>query len=111
MQVPDLAELTSGKVALRLTQAVSENEVNTKEYLTENGIGQFQIRDAVEVKMKPSSVSDDPVKIEFSWEIVSFTEYEAEIQLYFDFPESVSAASDEPDNVQITFWAGDLFQA
>lgn len=41
MQVPNLDELAASKVALRLTKAVSENEVSTKEYLTENGIGEF----------------------------------------------------------------------
>lgn len=109
MQVPDLPELLESKVALRLTQAIKENEVSNKEYLTENGIGQFQIRNAIEVNMKPSSATDDPVKIDFSWEIISFTEYQVELQLYFDFPESVSSTSNEPDNIEITFWAGDLF--
>lgn len=109
MKVPDLQELSEGKVALRLTQAVSENEIFDKEFLTENGIGQFQIRNAVEVNMKPSSATDDPVPVDFSWEIVSFTETEVELQLYFDFPESVSSTANEPDNVEITFWAGDLF--
>ena len=61
--------------------------------------------------MVSSDVSDDPIPIEFSWEIVSFTETEAKIQLKYEVPESVSSGSTDPDNVQITFWAGDLFQA
>ena len=69
MKVPDLQELTDGKVALRLTQAVSENDIIEKEYLTENGIGQFEIRNTVEVNMKPSSATDEPVPIEFSYSL------------------------------------------
>jgi len=86
--------------------------VDFKEYLTETGYDTFEIRDAIEVKMLPSdSVEDEEaINIDFSWEIISFTEYEAKIQLRFDVPESVSASSSDPDNVQITFWAGDLFQ-
>ena len=61
--------------------------------------------------MAPSDATEDPIPIDFTWEIISFSEYEAEIQLYFDFPESVSSSSSDPDNVVITFWAGDLFQA
>ena len=53
----------------------------------------------------------EAIKIDFSWEIISFTEDEAKVQLRFDIPESVSASSSDPDNVQITFWAGDLFKA
>ena len=49
--------------------------------------------------------------IEFDWEIVSFTEYEAQIQMHYEVPESVSATSSDPDNIQLTFWAGDLFTA
>ena len=29
--------------------------------------------------------------------------------MLFDIPESVSSSSSDPDNVQITIWAGDLF--
>ena len=61
--------------------------------------------------MAPSDATEDPIEVEYSWQIVSFTEYEAEIQLIFDFPESVSSSSSDPDNVVITFWAGDLFEA
>lgn len=109
MKVPNLNSLLESKVALRLTQAVTENEVSTETYLTDEGYGEFEIRNAIEVNMSPSDATEEPVKIDYSWEIVSFTEYEAEIQLYFDFPESVSASSSEPDNVVVTFWAGDLF--
>lgn len=79
--------------------------------MTDEGIGEFQIRNAIEVSMQSADQSDDPVEIEFSWEIVSFTQYEAEIQLNFSFPESVSSANSDDDNVIITFWAGDLFEA
>ena len=61
--------------------------------------------------MSSSDASDEPIDIDFSWEITSFTEYEVELQLFFDFPESVSSSSSEPDNLVITFWAGDIFQA
>ena len=71
----------------------------------------FEIRNAVEVSMETSDATEDPVDIDFSWEIKKFTESEAQIQLYFEFPESVSSASSDPDNVVITFWAGDLFEA
>lgn len=49
MQVPDIGDLSRSQVALRLTQAVKQEE-----YLTENGFGTFEIRDAIEVKMAPS---------------------------------------------------------
>ena len=61
--------------------------------------------------MAPSDTTEDPIKVDYTWQIISFTEYVAEIQLIFDFPESVSSSSSDPDNVVITFWAGDLFQA
>lgn len=111
MKVPDLSEVLGSKVALRMTQAVSENEISTEKYLTDDGIAEFEIRNAIEVNMASSDATDEPIKIDFSWEIISFTEYEAQIQLNFDFPESVSSSSSDPDNVEITFWAGDLFQA
>ena len=109
MNVPaNYQNLADNKVALRKTQAIG-----FEEYLTESGYDTFEIRDAIEVKMLPSdSVEDaEAINIDFSWEIISFTEYEAKVQLRFDVPESVSASSSDPDNVQITFWAGDLFQA
>lgn len=31
--------------------------------------------------------------------------------MHFVVPESVSATSSDPDNIQLTFWAGDLFTA
>ena len=109
MKIPDLEALTDSRVALRLTQAISENEITTETYLTDEGYADFQIRNAIEVNMAPSDATEDPIQVDFSWEIISFTEYEAKIQLYFDFPESVSSSSSDPDNVVVTFWAGDLF--
>ena len=50
-----------------------------QDFLTDNGYSTFEIRDAVEVNMVSADVSDDPIPIEFSWEIVSFTEDEAKI--------------------------------
>ena len=61
--------------------------------------------------MESPNASDIPIDIDFTWEITKFTDSEAHIQLYFQVPESVSSGSSEPDNVVITFWAGDLFQA
>lgn len=61
--------------------------------------------------MAPSDATEDPIVVEFSWEITKFTDSEAHMQLFFDFPEGVSSGSSDPDNVVITFWAGDLFQA
>ena len=109
MKIPDLEALTDSRVALRLTQAITENEITTESYLTDEGYADFQIRNAIEVNMAPSDATEDPIEVDFSWEIISFTEYSAEIQLYFDFPESVSSSSSDPDNVVVTFWAGDLF--
>ena len=106
MQIPNLRDIQSSRVALRLTQAVGYQD-----YLTEDGYSTFEIRDAVEVNMVSSDVSDDVVPIEFSWEIVSFSEYEAKIQIKYEVPESVSSSSTDPDSVQISFWAGDLFQS
>ena len=65
----------------------------------------------MEVVILPNSMTEKQIEVDFRWEVISFTENEAKIQVYFDLPESVSATSSEPDNVQITFWAGDLFQA
>ena len=110
MKVPDLSQIAESKVALRMTKAI-KTEVETKQFLTDDGLANFEIRNAVEVSMAPSELAEDPLDIEFSWEITKFTESEAHIQLYFDFPESVSTGSSDPDSVQITFWAGDLFQA
>lgn len=109
MQVPDnFKKLTEQQVALRITQAVS-----FEEYLTDSGYDTFEIRDAIEVSMIPADALEgqEAIKIDFSWEVISFTEDEAKVQLRFDIPESVSASSSDPDNVQITFWAGDLFKA
>ena len=92
-------------MALRLTQAVGYQD-----YLTDSGIGTFEIREAIEVNMVSSDELDEPLPIDFDWEIVSFTEYEVQIQLKYDVPEGVSSSSNDPDNVQITFWAGDLFE-
>lgn len=61
--------------------------------------------------MAPSSLVEEPIKVDFTWEIVEFTPYYAKIQLYFDLPESVSAVNGDSDDLVITFWAGDLFQA
>ena len=75
MNVPaNFQNLADNKVALRKTQAVG-----FEEYLTESGYDTFEIRDAIEVKMLPAdSVEDaEAINIDFSWEIISFTEYEA----------------------------------
>ena len=74
MQVPDLGDLSRSQVALRVTAAI-----NYEEYRTDNGFGTFEIRDGIEVSMQPSDQVDEIVPIEFDWEIVSFTEYEAQI--------------------------------
>ena len=78
MIVPDVSNLLDNKVALRITKAVSENEISQAQYLTESGIGEFEIRSAIEVRMASSDTSDAPIDIDFSWEITSFTEYEVE---------------------------------
>ena len=105
IEVPDIGDITRSQVALRVAAAVSYEE-----YLTENGFGTFEIRDAIEVKMQPSDQVEETVPIDFTWEILSISEYEAQIQLHFELPESVSATSSDPDEVQVTIWAGDLFQ-
>ena len=51
------------------------------------------------------------IDIDFSWEIVEFKPTYAKIQLFFDVPEILSPDPNDPDNVMITFWAGDLFEA
>lgn len=115
MKVPDLSQLGQSKVALRMTKAINVSDrvsdVKIEEYLTDDGIRQFEIRNAIEVKMEASDETEDPIEVNFSWEFTKFTPNEAEIQLYFELPEAVSASSSDPDNVVVTFWASDLFQA
>ena len=109
MIVPDLTELTDTKVALRWLQATT-TEVENELFATESGISNFEIRSAIEVNMATGSQIDEPIDINFSWEITKFTPWEAEIQIYFDIPEAVSASGDT-DYVEVTFWADDLFRA
>ena len=59
-------------MALRLTKAVGYQE-----YRTESGFGTFEIREAIEVNMVYSDDSDNPESIDFEWDLISFTEYEA----------------------------------
>ena len=61
MKIPDLEALTDSRVALRLTQAISENEITTETYLTDEGYADFQIRNAIEVNMAPSDTTEDPI--------------------------------------------------
>ena len=61
--------------------------------------------------MIPGDDSDEPIDIDFTWEFIKFEPYEVQIQLYFDTPEGISPDANNPDNVMITFWAGDLFEA
>ena len=78
MIVPDLDQFSDSKVALRMTTAIS-SEVETKQFLTDSGLADFEIRNAVEVNMASADASDDPIDIKFSFEITKFTEYEADI--------------------------------
>lgn len=114
MKVPNLDTILDSKVALRITRAVNNDEVGqigSQQFLTESGLGNFEIRDAIEINMAPSDETANPIPIDFSWEIIEFTELYAKIQLVYDVPESVSSSSSDSDNVIITFWAGDLFEA
>ena len=78
MKVPDLSSLYESKVALRMTKAI-KSEVRTEQYLTEDGMADFEIRSAVEVKMDSPDASDIPIDIDFTWEITKFTDSEANI--------------------------------
>ena len=41
MKVPEMEELTSSRVALRVTKAITNNEVGYESYDTGEGIGEF----------------------------------------------------------------------
>ena len=45
--------------------------------MTDEGLANFEIRNAVEVNMAPSDSTEDPIAIDFSWEITKFTDSEA----------------------------------
>ena len=111
VKVPSVTEVLDSRVALRMTKAITSNDPIYETYETADGLADFQIRDAIEVKMIPGDDSDEPVDIDFTWEFIKFEPYEVQIQLYFDTPESISPDANNPDNVMITFWAGDLFEA
>ena len=108
MIIPSLSELTTAKVALR---NLKKSEISNEFFETETGRTEFQIRDAFEVYVVPSSTTENPIKLDYTWELLDFTSTEMVIKLYFEIPEAVSASSTDPDNIVVTFWANDLFQA
>ena len=72
MVVPNISEVQDSKVALRWLKAV-QNEISTEQFLTNTGMSDFEIRNAIEVNIVPSDITEDPIKVDFSWEIKSFT--------------------------------------
>ena len=96
MVVIDLSKIQNSQVALRTTQAV-KSTVETKQFLTEDGYSDFQIRNGIDVRIESADgvQEESPVEVNFSYEIIKFTEWEAEIQIHFDKPEAVSPNSCE----------------
>ena len=62
-----------------VTGAEQEDNIKIEEYLTDDGVRQFEIRNAIEVKMATSDATEDPIEVDFSWEFTKFTPDEAEI--------------------------------
>ena len=83
MKVPDLDNITDSRVALRMTKAISTNDPTYEKYETDDGLANFEIRDAFEVRMMPAEdgleAETEPVKIDFTWEIIKFEPYEAQV--------------------------------
>ena len=97
MIVPDLSQIQNSQVALRTTQAVTST-VETKQFLTEDGYSDFQIRNGIDVRVESADgvqEEEDSVEVNFSYEIIKFTEWEAEIQIHFEKPEAISPNSCE----------------
>lgn len=97
MVVPDLTQIQNSQVALRTTQAISST-VETKQFLTEDGYSDFQIRNGIDVRIENAygvEEESSSIEVNFSYEIIKFTEWEAEIQIHFDKPEAVSPNSCE----------------
>ena len=110
MVVPDVNEVKESKVALRWLGAV-QSQITTKQFLTDTGLTNFEIRSAFEVNIDYSDTTEDPTKYDFSWEIKSFTTAGAEIQIHFTAPETLTSSNTDPDEIEVTFWADDLFKA
>jgi len=77
-------------------------------YLTEEeGYRDYEIRPALELLVQPSEDSD-PMKLNFTWEFVDFTQDELLVQLYFEIPPYLSSEADD-DFLLVTFWGNSLF--
>lgn len=61
----------------------------------------------LELKIIPSE-KQDPTNVDFTWELVGFNEDYLEIQLDFDWPDSISDDQEE-DMLQVTFYGDDDF--
>ena len=44
-----------------VTGAEQEDNIKIEEYLTDDGVRQFEIRNAIEVKMATSDATEDPI--------------------------------------------------
>ena len=70
----------------------------------------YLILEALELKLRPGDIDTNPQSLNFTWDLVSYSERQIFIQIYFDYQERVSDR-DIYDTLEIHFWGSAFFES
>ena len=96
-EVEEVGEASGGRMLTRNVEWVQTEEPLPVALLT---------TESLELKVKPGDMSDDH-SLNFTWNIVDYTEKYIWVQVIFEDPNLVSAHIDEVDTLEVYFWGVD----
>ena len=70
--------------------------------------GKYAFKPVLDLQILASDGSE-PKKLNFTWDLMSYTSRYVDIQLYFEIPPYVSS-NIEYDELYVTFWGGNEFK-
>ena len=96
-EVEEVGEASGGRMLTRNVEWVQTEEPLPVALLT---------TESLELKVKPGDMSDDH-SLNFTWNVVDYTEKYIWVQVIFEDPNLVSAHIDEVDTLEVYFWGVD----